>query len=412
MERKILHCDLNNFYASVECKDKPELQHKPVAVCGSVADRHGIILAKNEPAKRFGVSTGETVWQAQRKCPNLILLPPHMEQYVEISRKVREIYYRYTDQVEPFGIDECWLDVTGSLHLLGDERSIADQIREQVKTEEKITISVGISYNKIFAKLGSDLKKPDGVTEITKENYKNKVWSRPVYELLGVGRATARQLEQMGLITIGQLAAFPCELLKQKLGKNGEKLWQYANGYDTSPVAKMDACTPPKSMGNSSTCTQDLVTRDQVRRVILALSEEVCMRLRAENLMAGSLVLSLKDSELRVRELMGHLEYPTRSASVMASRAGELMDQYLPFPGRIRAVGVRACSLTDEWAYGQLSFYSNVEKLRRTEQLEAEVNRQRLRYGENIIRRGSLLLPNYLPQRLTHGEFKLPGANV
>ena len=205
--RSILHCDLNNFYVSVACRDNPELRGKAVAVGGSTAERHGIILAKSEEAKKIGIQTGEPLWQARQKCPTLIIVPPEFKRYTYFSQEVRRIYERYTDLVEPFGIDECWLDVTGSHRLFGDGKTIADRLRSEIKNELGLTISVGVSFNKIFAKLGSDLKKPDATNIIPKESFRDVVWPMEVEALLGVGRATSKKLHSLAVFTVGDLAA-------------------------------------------------------------------------------------------------------------------------------------------------------------------------------------------------------------
>ena len=251
MDRVIYHCDCNSFYCSVELLSRPELQNVPTAVCGNPKSRHGIILAKNEPAKRFGVRTAETIWQARQKCPDLVLLPATHGLYQEYSKRVNAIYDRFTDLIEPFGIDESWLDVTGSLHLFGgDPRALADRIRNTVREELGLTISVGVSFNKVFAKLGSDYKKPDATTVISRENFRRIVWPLPVTDLLFVGRASAKVLGQYGVSTIGDLAAFDKNALTELLGKQGGQLWEYANGLEHSPVAPAGTYTPPKSVGN------------------------------------------------------------------------------------------------------------------------------------------------------------------
>lgn len=224
MERVILHCDLNNFFASVELLSRPEWKQVPMAVCGSVEARHGVILAKNEPAKRYGVKTAETLWEARRKCPQLITVPPHPDQYRIFSRRAHRVYERFTDRIEPFGIDECWLDVTGSVPLFGSGEEIAHAIRRAVKEELGLTVSVGVSFNKVFAKLGSDLKKPDAVTVIRRAEFQKLLWPLPVETLIGVGKSTLRILHGMGVITIGDLAQAPLSTLRAALGKNGEQL--------------------------------------------------------------------------------------------------------------------------------------------------------------------------------------------
>ena len=259
MDRVILHCDLNSFYASVELLEHPDLRSLPVAVCGDPESRHGIILAKNEPAKKFGVKTAETIWQARRKCPNLVLLSAHHQKYRRYSRLVNAIYDRYTDLVEPFSIDESWLDVTGTLHLFGgDGRALADEIRRTVREELNLTVSVGVSFNKVFAKMGSDYQKPDATTVISRDNYRDLIWPLPVTELLFVGRAAARTLSSYGIETIGDLAAFDKEALMHMLGRQGAVLHDYATGAEHAPVVPARDMPGPKSVGNGLTFRRNL----------------------------------------------------------------------------------------------------------------------------------------------------------
>ena len=262
----VLHSDLNNFYATVEKKLFPELAGKPVAVCGDKEARHGIVLAKSEEAKAFGVKTGDVIWEAQRKCPNLIIRPVRFPEYVKFSRAVRGIYARYTDLIEPFGIDECWLDVTHS-RIFGSGEEIAERIRREVKEELSLTVSVGVSFNKVFAKLASDLKKPDAVTVVSRENYKEKIYPLPASDLLYVGKATAERLRKVGIATIGALAAADTAMLVRLFGKWGAMLSRYARGEDVSPVRNMNDKPPLKSVGNSLTYFEDLYkTEDRDRR--------------------------------------------------------------------------------------------------------------------------------------------------
>ena len=278
MERSILHCDMNNFYASVECMLNPDLRDKAVAVCGSVEDRHGIVLAKNYKAKAFGVATGEAIWQAKQKCKDLTIVEPHYEQYMKFSKLAREIYGRYTDQIEPYGMDECWLDVTGS-RTLGSGAEIADEIRETIKFELGLTISVGVSFNKIFAKLGSDMKKPDAVTCIERETFRDTIWNLPASEMLGVGRATEKRLSSCGIRTIGQLAAISEGFLQSSFGKNGLFLKRYANGEDYSQVMRSDYSSPVKSVGHGITTIQDLENSAEVWCVMLELVQDIGTKL-------------------------------------------------------------------------------------------------------------------------------------
>ena len=302
MSRTILHCDMNNFYASVECFLDPKLKPFPVAVCGDVEERHGIVLAKNYKAKGYGVSTGEAIWQAKQKCPGLVVVPPHYEEYMKFSKAAREIYEHYTDQVEPFGMDECWLDVTGSTRIMGNGEKIANEIRERIKFELGLTISAGVSFNKIFAKLGSDVKKPDAVTVIPQDNYKNIVWNLPASDMLGVGRATERKLASSGIRTIGQLAQFPCEYLQRKLGKCGVDLWRFANGLDDSKVTVRDTEAPDKSVGHGMTAIQDLENPAEVWTFILELCQDIGHKLYVFHKKATGIAIYVRDNELYTKQ--------------------------------------------------------------------------------------------------------------
>ena len=284
-DRAILHSDMNSFYASVEMMLDPKLRGKAVAVCGSTENRHGIVLAKSELAKRAGVKTGMVNWEAKQRCKDLILVPPQYDQYLKYSKLAHEIYYRYTDLVEPFGMDECWLDVTGC-EIYGKPLEIAEEIRQSVKEELGLTVSIGVSFNKIFAKLGSDLKKPDAITVITKQNFKENIWPLAASELLYVGSATTKKLASYGIKTIGDLAATEPSTLKYMFGINGLKLWRYANGTDESRVMQKDFVSPVKSIGHGITCTADLDNEEEVLHVLLELSQDVGHRLRVHGLAA------------------------------------------------------------------------------------------------------------------------------
>ena len=295
-DRVILHCDLNSFYASVELLDYPELRDKPVAVCGDPESRHGIILAKNEAAKKFKVQTAETVWQARKKCPDLVLLPAHHVKYHDFSKKVNAIYDRFTDLVEPFSIDESWLDVTGSLHLFHtDGKGLADRIRQTIREELGLTISVGVSFNKIFAKMGSDYKKPDATTVITRENYRDLLWPLPVTDLIFVGRAAARTLGEYGIRTIGDLANFGREPLVGLLGKQGSTLFDYATGAEHAPVIPAREMPPPKSVGNGLTFPKNLVGWEALRSGVTMLSDEVAVRLRQLDMKCTTVNITVRE---------------------------------------------------------------------------------------------------------------------
>ena len=326
MDRVILHCDCNSFFASVECVFRPELKVVPMAVCGDPENRHGIILAKNEPAKKFGIATAETVWQALQKCPELVLVPPHHSEYVRYSGLVNAIYQRYTDQVEPCSIDESWLDVTGSRALFGSGEEIANSIRTAVREELGITISVGVSFNKIFAKMGSDYKKPDATTIITRENYRQILWPLPISDLLMVGKSSRTALRELGIYTIGDLARTDPNILSQRLGKLGGTLSAYARGEENSTVASIyDDPEEPKSVGNGMTFRRDLVCEDDLRIGVLYLADSVAARLRRHQLRCRTVAVTIKDPEFKVLSRQKILPRSTDLAKTIAEAALELI---------------------------------------------------------------------------------------
>lgn len=388
-ERVILHCDLNSFFASVELLDKPTLRDVPVAVCGDPKSRHGIILAKNEPAKKMGVKTAETLWQARKKCPALVLLPPHHRLYEEYSRRVNEIYDRFTDLVEPFGIDESWLDVTGSLHLFGgDARQLADDIRARLRQELRLTISVGVSFNKVFAKLGSDMKKPDATTVIPAEGWQSMVWPLPLGDMLFAGRTATETLRKYGIETVGQLAACDPALPEQLLGKMGLQLWQYANGMDKSPVKPRHAAEPVKSVGNGTTFPQNLVRWEQLRAGLLPLCDSVATRLRQQGLYAGGVSLSIKDASFKTVSRQIRLDAPTHLMRDIHRTAMQLAGQLWKPPTPVRAMTVTALYVTEDGdAFRQLDLLGGAaqERSQRQEKLEGTMDAIRRKYGRGAI---------------------------
>ena len=389
MERVILHCDLNAFYASVELLAYPELRGQPVAVCGDPESRHGIILAKNEAAKRFGVKTAETIWQARQKCPELVLLPPHREQYRQYSRRMNEIYGQYTDLVEPFGIDESWLDITGSMHLFGnDAAAIADAIRARAARELGLTLSVGVSFNKVFAKLGSDYRKPDATTVISPENWREMVWPLPLGSLLYAGPAAQRALGQYGVRTIGQLANVEPALPEHLLGKLGSQLWEYANGLDKSPVRPQHVKEPVKSVGNSCTFPENLTTRAQIRRGTAMLCDSVAGRLREQGLYCGAVQIGLKDAAFHSVSRQKQLPASTHLMRELLDAAMELIDRTWKPPTPIRLINVTALALTDRReTYEQLDLLApqRTEESAKLERLESAIDSLRKKYGSQVI---------------------------
>ena len=393
MERVILHCDQNCFFASVELLSHPDLRDVPMAVCGDPASRHGIILAKNEPAKRFGIQTAETVWQARRKCPGLVFLPPHHKLYREYSVRVNELYGQYTDLVEPFGIDESWLDITGSMHLFGgDPVAIADELRRRVREELGLSISVGVSFNKIFAKLGSDYKKPDATTLISPENWQEIVWPLPVGAMLFVGRSAQRTLAQYGVETIGQLAACRPEMIEQLLGKLGRQMYEYANGLDRSPVRPQAEREPVKSVGNGTTFPHDLTRWEEVRAGLAALSDSVAMRLRRQGLYCSGVQVTIKDSSFCSISRQKRLESPTRLMKDIQRAAMELTRSAWRAPTPIRMLTVTALHITESAeSFEQLDLLGAGRAVSdaRQEKLESAVRVIRDKFGDGSITFGS-----------------------
>ena len=392
-DRVILHCDLNCFFASVELLRYPALRDVPVAVCGDPESRHGIVLAKNEAAKQLGVKTAETIWQARQKAPHLITLPPHHGLYREYSRKVNAIYGQYTDLVEPFGIDESWLDITNSMHLFGgDGKSIADQLRERLREELGLTISVGVSFNKIFAKLGSDYKKPDATTVIDRGNWQAIVWPLPVGDLLGVGRSTQKLLRQYGVETIGQLAAFPRQTLETLLGKHGTQLHDYANGLENSPVRPQHEAEPVKSVGNGTTFPQNLTRWEEVRSGLAVLSDSVAGRLRRQGLYCGGVALTIRNAQFRQFSRQVRLDAPTHLQKDIYQTALTLARQSWHAPDPIRALTVTALYLTDSAdSFQQLDLLDGAAAQReeKQERLEQAMDAIRGKYGKGAISFGN-----------------------
>ena len=392
-DRVILHCDLNCFFASVELLRYPALRDVPVAVCGDPESRHGIVLAKNEAAKQLGVKTAETIWQARQKAPHLITLPPHHGLYREYSRKVNTIYGQYTDLVEPFGIDESWLDITNSMHLFGgDGKAIADQLRERLREELGLTISVGVSFNKIFAKLGSDYKKPDATTVIDRGNWQAIVWPLPVGDLLGVGRSTQKLLRQYGVETIGQLAAFPRQTLETLLGKHGTQLHDYANGLENSPVRPQHEAEPVKSVGNGTTFPQNLTRWEEVRSGLAVLSDSVAGRLRRQGLYCGGVALTIRNAQFRQFSRQVRLDAPTHLQKDIYQTALALARQSWHAPDPIRALTVTALYLTDSAdSFQQLDLLDGAAAQReeKQERLEQAMDAIRGKYGKGAISFGN-----------------------
>ena len=386
-ERIILHSDLNNFYASVECRDNPKIREKPVAVSGNPKNRHGIVLAKNMKAKKSGVKTGDTIWEAMQKCPEIIFVSPRFDRYIELSKVVREIYYDYTDMIEPFGIDECWLDVTRSIPLFPSGEYIAEDIRRRVKEEVGLTVSIGVSFNKIFAKLGSDMKKPDAVTVINKDNYKNKVWTLPVNELLYAGRATTKKLNKLNIFTIGDLAAADENIIKKHMGKNGVMLQEYARGNDESDVKNVEYKREVKSIGNGTTMPFDVTDIEDIKIVLMLLSESVSKRLREKEFYASVIQLGIKFNNLESVERQSPLNFVTRNTDDIFNKALSIFrKEKIHMP--VRALSVRACNLVRNPVW-QESLFVNYDEGNEKRDVMSESLRKK--FGQTIIQRGIML---------------------
>lgn len=389
MDRIILHCDLNSFFASVELLEHPELRDRPVAVCGDPESRHGIILAKNEAAKKYGIQTAETVWQARKKCPELTLLGAHHHKYHHYSGLVNQIYERFTDLVEPFSIDESWLDVTGSLHLFHtDGKGLADRIRQTVREELGLTISAGVSFNKIFAKMGSDYKKPDATTVITRENYRELLWPLPVTDLIFVGHAAAHALGGYGIRTIGDLALAGRPVLTQLLGKQGGTLYDYATGAEHDPVIPARELPPPKSVGNGLTFPRNLVGWEELRAGVTLLCDEVAARLRQLNMKCATVQIAVRDPSFRDISRQKPLGVPTYLARELVQGAMELLERSWSPGAPVRALTVTAQNLLPADQTGeQLDLLSPGASPKRdkVEKIERTMDGLRGKYGKEVI---------------------------
>lgn len=394
--RTILHSDCNGFFASVECLYNPQLRDKPVAVCGDKDKRHGIILAKNEIAKKFNVRTGEPIWQAQQKCPELVTAQAHYDRYIRFSRLCREIYSDYTDNIEPFGLDEAWLDVTGSALVHGSGRDIAEEIRYRIKTELGITVSIGVSFNKIFAKLGSDYKKPDAITVITKENYRQFAWKLDVGDLLYVGRATKKKLHKLGIMTIGDLAQFPLELLRSNFGKWADILHNFSNGLDFSPVMKSDEVSAVKSIGNSTTAVRDLENFEDVKIILMVLCDSVCRRMREQGYRTNTVCISIRNTDLVTVTCQKKLELSTNLTKDVLSTCLELFKGNYTFDKNIRSLGVCVSDFEPDSISHQTSLFVDEKEMMRHEQLDSTIDILKNRFGSFAVRPAKLMFDKTL----------------
>ena len=390
-ERVILHSDLNNFFASVEIALNPALKGKPLIVCGDPKERHGIVLAKNEEAKKFGIKTAETVYSAIKKCPELQLVGSHFHEHKKYSLLVKEIYARYTDCIEECSIDECALDMTESTFLFGSGYEIAQRIREEVKTELGLTVSIGVSFNKIFAKLASELKKPDAVTEITRENYQTRVWGLPVGELLFVGKSTQETLRKIGVRTIGELANADEALLSKVLGKRGRQLRVYARGEDEEPVKPVKDKEDLKSVGNSTTLPKDIWDREEIKRWFYALAESVTARLRAADVGRASTVhIVVRDTQMKDVTCQTKI-LPTAHCGDIAKAAYSLYCQHFPLGMRVRMLGITVSGFDYHIEQMTLDGALDGQDYEKEERMESAVEKIRKKYGYATLQRGVVM---------------------
>lgn len=398
MTRTILHSDMNNCYASIERKLNPSLVGKRLVVCGSVEDRHSIVLAKSYEAKAFGVKTGDSLFEAKMKCPSLVAVKPHYDEYFKFSKLAHKIYYSYTNQVEPFGLDECWLDVTGSEKLFGSGEAIAHEIKERIKKELGITVSIGVSYNKIFAKLGSDLKKPDAVTVISKNDFKEIVWPLSTDAIIGIGSKTKKKLMYMNINTLGELAKADVNLLKRKLGIRGLYLWQYANGYDTSEVCDYYHRDKIKSISRGVTTKADLNSYDEVKKIFEELAIEVSKKLIEEDLKAGGVRITIRDKNLDYVSFQKVFTETSISALRLNDKAMELFKERYDFKEAIRSLTISAINLTRNTKTEQLSLFAP-KKVIKDDRLEKVFNEIREKFGKDKIGYLGLELNSKMPEK-------------
>jgi len=383
---------MNGFFASVELLDYPHLRNVPMAVCGSPENRHGIILAKNELAKQYGIVTAETLWQARKKCPELQIVPPHHDKYRYYSKRINEIYLRFTDMVEPFSVDESWLDVTASQKLFGSGREIADTIRTTVKQELHLTLSAGVSFNKIFAKMGSEYKKPDATTIISRENFKSLLWPQDIRSMFFVGKMTAQKLRQCGIKTIGELARSDRHMIAELLGKQGAVIHDYANGLDTTPVLRFDQLEKVKSIGNGTTFRRNLQTADDIRAAAIGLSDTVATRLRKHKMKCFGVKVDIKDPSLKTISRQQQLDNPTNLAETIADTALSIIRKSWRSGAPIRMLTITGINLCDENQAQQLSLFSSENiTAEKGEKIERAMDDIRKKFGSSSITFGRIL---------------------
>ena len=395
-ERTILHSDINCCYAAIEHLHHPELAGKPLAVGGDPESRHGIVLTADYIAKKYGVKTGMALWQAKQMCPEINFISPRMDLYLRFSKMAHEIYAEYTDLQEAYGIDESWLDVTDSVNIKGDGLKIAKDISNRMKSELGITVSIGVSFNKIYAKLGSDYKKPDAITTMYRDEFQQKAWVLPASDLLYVGRSTSAKLQKLGIRTIGDLARTDLQILHAQFGKMGDILWSFANGYDDSPVKYEDAHAPIKSIGNSTTTPRDLVVEQDVKIVLTVLAESVASRLRENGFKCRVVEISVRDNELFSSTRQRKLDHATNVTREIAEEAFRLFQENYNWQKPIRSVGVRGADLVNDNYWEQIDLFSSVEFREKQMKVDEAVDDIRRRFGFYSVQRGLMYFDKML----------------
>ena len=395
-DRIIFHCDIDHCYAQIEEMKFPDLRNIPMAVGGDSKKRHGIILAKNDLAKKYNVKTGETLSEAIEKCPSLLIIPPHYEEYIYYAEKVKEIYRRYSDKVESFGLDEVWIDITDSLSLFKESRRLAVEIQNRVFEEVGLTISIGISFNKIFAKFGSDLIKPNGIVEITRENFKEKVWPCAVEDLFYVGNATKQKLRFLSVETIGDLARCEVQILKKELGKMGETIWRFANGEDETKVAETDRKEIIKSIGNSTTTPKDITNKQEAKIVLNVLCESVASRLKDEHLQGRVISLNVRDKNLFSFIRQKKLIDSTNLVNEILDAAMQLLNENVSFENPIRSLGVSVSGLESDLGFIQFDLFKNQERRWKQKKVDLIIDQIRDKYGYYKIKKCNMLLDEEL----------------
>ncbi|MEF9966919.1 MAG: DNA polymerase IV [Longicatena sp.] len=391
-DRVILHSDINHCYAQIEEMKCPQLRDVPMAVGGHEEARHGIILAKNDIAKTYQIKTGESLREAYAKCPSLLIIHPHYEEYIYYTEKVKDIYREYSDKVESFGLDEAWIDISESIALFGSGEHIARTIQERILSEIGLSVSIGLSFNKIFAKIGSDMIKKKGFVEITRKNYQEKIWVLPVEDLFYVGRATKKKLKYISIDTIGDLARLPQGWMKEHFGKMGELIWWFANGEDVSEVALSVHREPVKSVGNAITAPKDIGTFEEAKIVYYVLVESVASRLREQGLRGNVVSISLRNKDLSWFSRQRKITCATNIASEIMETVLDLVRKNYDFVVPLRAIGITMSGLEVDSPYCQMNLFVSEEERHKQKKLEETVDDIRNKFGFEKAKRCAMLL--------------------